>query len=100
MAEPNVGLMADTVSKPAGANRLLTLHCEHPASRKRFQTAAAIAARHLEDAHSPKRSLEIMPCWLASDTCGRAPVRSTELALPTRYSHPLTLDSIGAHNDL
>jgi hypothetical protein len=27
VAEPNVGLMADTVSTPAGADRLLTLHC-------------------------------------------------------------------------
>jgi hypothetical protein len=30
VAEPNVGLMADTVSTAAGADRLLTLHCRHP----------------------------------------------------------------------
>jgi hypothetical protein len=33
VAELNVGLMAETVSTPARADRLLTLHCRHTAPR-------------------------------------------------------------------
>jgi hypothetical protein len=31
MTDPNVGLMAHTVSTPAGGDRLLTLHCSRTA---------------------------------------------------------------------
>jgi hypothetical protein len=45
MAEPNVGLMADTVSTRADIERLLTLHCRHPSRRRDRQQRVASSPR-------------------------------------------------------
>ena len=34
VAEPNIGLLADTVSKPIVTDRLLTLHCRRSRQRR------------------------------------------------------------------
>jgi hypothetical protein len=42
--EPNVALMAHTVSTPAGAERLLTLQTGRPQVRRRLQAGLGVCA--------------------------------------------------------